>query len=527
MASACWELYCLEHGIYPDGMFCDCSIYEDCSAFFSCDRAGQCVPRVLLVDMEPSVVDEIRIGTYRDLFHPSSLLTGCEDAASNFGRGHYQLGQTMVEPAMDRIRKLSEHCSSLQGFMMFHSVGGGTGAGFGTLMLERLGEDYGKTSRMEFDIFPSPKVSPVIVEPYNAILASHVAMEHSDCTFVLDNEALYDVCDRSLGVREPTYTNLNRLVAQAVSCVTASLRFSGAINVDLLEFQTNLVPFPRIHYPLVTYAPLAPASAARHEQPTTAQLTYECFEPGNQLVKCEPRTGRYMSCCLLYRGNIAPIEINRALTEMRSNRSMQFVDWCPTGFKIGINFQPPIAVPGADLAASDLACCMLANNTAIRTAWSRVADKFQRMYDRKAFFCHYLSEEKMARYVVLLITVALPLIPMARALCTASIAADRIAACAFNPLLLLAERSGWVLSRQNCGETVGSEAFQVPPVIYYDYPEPDHLYTVTMVAERGHPSDGDGADRRFHLHWLVVNVPVSKQMTTRLGFCVASSIDRS
>ncbi|XP_041764497.1 tubulin alpha chain-like isoform X1 [Anopheles merus] len=392
MASACWELYCLEHGIYPDGQFCDCSLNEDCSAFFSCDRSGQCVPRVLLVDMEPSVVDEIRIGTYRDLFHPSSLLTGCEDAASNFGRGHYRLGQTMIEPAMDRLRKLCEHCSSLQGFMMFHSVGGGTGAGLGTLLLERLGEDFGKASRMEFDIFPSPKISPVIVEPYNAILASHVAMEHSDCTFVLDNEALYDVCDRSLSVREPTYTNLNRLVAQAVSCVTASLRFSGAINVDLLEFQTNLVPFPRIHYPLVTYAPLAPASTARHEQPTTAQLTYECFEPGSQLVKCDPRAGRYMSCCLLYRGNIAPIEINRALLEMRSNRSIQFVDWCPTGFKIGINFQPPIAVPGADLARSDLACCMLANNTAIRTAWTRVADKFQRMYDRKAFFYHYLSE---------------------------------------------------------------------------------------------------------------------------------------
>uniref|UniRef100_A0A182MUA2 Tubulin alpha chain n=1 Tax=Anopheles culicifacies TaxID=139723 RepID=A0A182MUA2_9DIPT len=392
MASACWELYCLEHGIYPDGMFCDCSIYEDCSAFFSCDRTGQCVPRVLLVDLEPSVVDEIRLGTYRELFHPNSLLTGCEDAASNFGRGHYRLGQTMIEPAMDRIRKLCEHCSSLQGFMMFHSVGGGTGAGLGTLMLERLGEDFGKTSRIEFDIFPSPKVSPVIVEPYNAILASHVAMEHSDCTFVLDNEALYDVCDRNLNVREPTYTNLNRLVAQAVSCITASLRFSGAINVDLLEFQTNLVPFPRIHYPLVTYAPLVPGSMARHEQPTTSQLTYECFEPSSQLVKCDPRTGKYMSCCLLYRGNIAPIEINRALQEMRTNRSVQFVDWCPTGFKIGINFQAPIAVPGADLARSDLACCMLSNNTAIKSAWTRVAEKYQRMYDRKAFFYHYLNE---------------------------------------------------------------------------------------------------------------------------------------
>ncbi|XP_053679829.1 tubulin alpha chain-like [Anopheles nili] len=392
MASACWELYCLEHGIYPDGKFCDCSIYEDCSAFFRCDRSGQCVPRVLLLDLEPAVVDEIRIGAYRELFHPSTMLTGCEDAASNFGRGHYRLGQAIIEPALDRIRRMTEQCSSLQGFMMFHSVGGGTGAGLGTLMLERLGEDYGKASRMEFDIFPSPKVSPVIVEPYNAVLASHVAMEHSDCTFLLDNEALYDVCDRNLNVPEPTYTNLNRLIAQAVSCITASLRFSGAINVDLLEFQTNLVPYPRIHYPLVTYAPLVPGCTAQHEQPTTSQLTYECFEPANQLVKCDPRSGRYMSCCLLYRGAISPIEINRSLQELRENRSIRFVDWCPTGFKIGINHQAPIAVPGADLAKTDLACCMLSNNTAIKAPWLRIANSYQSMYDKKAFLCHFLDE---------------------------------------------------------------------------------------------------------------------------------------
>ncbi|KFB44613.1 AGAP002770-PA-like protein [Anopheles sinensis] len=392
MASACWELFCLEHGIYANGEFCECTHREDCSAFFSCDRSGRCVPRVLLLDLEPSVVDEVRIGVYRELFHPSTLLTGCEDAASNFARGHYRLGQTIIDSAMDRVRRLVEGCSSLQGFMMFHSVGGGTGAGLGTLLLERLGEEFGKVSRMEFDIFPSPRVSPVIVEPYNAILASHAAMEHSDCTFVLDNEALYDVCDRSLDVPEPTYTNLNRLVAQAVSCITASLRFTGAINVDLLEFQTNLVPFPRIHYPLVTYAPLVPGATARHEHSSTSQLTQQCFEPTNQLVKCDPRTGRYMSCCLLYRGEVSPIEINRSLQELRRNRSVRFVDWCPTGFKIGINYQPPIAVPGSDLARTDQALCVLSNNTAVKSAWSRVAGKYQQLYERRAFLHHYLDE---------------------------------------------------------------------------------------------------------------------------------------
>ena len=77
-------------------------------------------------------------------------------------------------------------------------------------------------------------------------------MDHVDCAFMVDNEAIYDICRRNLGIDKPTYTNLNRLIAQVVSSVTASLRFEGALNVDLTEFQVNLVPYPRIHFPLAT-----------------------------------------------------------------------------------------------------------------------------------------------------------------------------------------------------------------------------------------------------------------------------------
>ena len=154
--------------------------------------------------------DEVRTGTYRQLFHPEQLITGKEDAANNYARGHYTIGKEIVDLVLDRIRKLADQCTGLQGFLLFHSFGGGTGSGFTSLLMERLSVDYGKKSKLEFAVYPAPQVSTAVVEPYNSILTTHTTLEHSDCAFMVDNEAIYDICRRNLDIERPTYTNLNR-----------------------------------------------------------------------------------------------------------------------------------------------------------------------------------------------------------------------------------------------------------------------------------------------------------------------------
>ena len=266
--------------------------------------------------------------------------------------------------------------------------------------MERLSLEYGKKSKLEFAVYPAPQISTAVVEPYNSILTTHTTLEHSHCAFMVDNEAVYDICRRNLDIERPSYANLNRLIAQIVSSITASLRFEGALNVDLNEFQTNLVPYPRIHFPLATYAPIISgkiglsredtcvhfvsstlAEKAMHEQLSVNEITNAVFDPSSQMVKCDPRHGRrrarfthvrspsllgkYMACCLLFRGDVVPQDVNRAVATIKTKRSIQFVDWCPTGFKVGINYQPMSVVPGSDMAPVPRAVCMLSNTTAI------------------------------------------------------------------------------------------------------------------------------------------------------------------
>jgi tubulin alpha len=394
VANSCWELYCLEHNIKPDGTLPGDSAGEDDSfnTFFSETSSGKHVPRAIMCDLEPTVCDEMRTGTYKALWHPSQIISGKEDAANNYARGHYTIGKEMIDEVLDRTRKLADSCTGLQGFLIFHATGGGTGSGMGSLLLERLSVDYGRKTKMTFSISPAPQVSTAVVEPYNSVLSTHSLLEHTDVVFTLDNEAMYSICHKQLDISKPTYTNLNKLIAQVVSSLTASIRFDGALNVDMTEFQTNLVPYPRIHFMLTSYAPLTSTAKAFHDNLSVAELTSSVFEPSNSMAQCDPRHGKYMACCLMYRGDIVPQEVNSAVATIKTKRTIQFVDWSPTGFKCGINYQSPCQVPGGDLAAVTRAVCMVANTTAIAETISRINHKFDLMYAKRAFVHWYVGE---------------------------------------------------------------------------------------------------------------------------------------
>ncbi|KNA16498.1 hypothetical protein SOVF_088000 [Spinacia oleracea] len=117
------------------------------------------------------------------------------------------------------------------------------------------------------------------------------------------------------------------------------------MNVDVNEFQTNLVPYPRIQFMLSSYASVISAKKAYHEQLYVAEINTSAFKPSSMMAKCDPRHGKYMASCLMYRGDVVPNDVNAAVETIKTKRTIQFVGWWPTGFKCGINYQPPGDLP--------------------------------------------------------------------------------------------------------------------------------------------------------------------------------------
>ena len=161
------------------------------------------------------------------------MILGQNGTGNNWAKGHYTEGAELIDAVLDVVRKEAEGCDCLQGFQLTHSLGGGTGSGMGTLLISKIKEDYPDKINNTFSVVPSPKVSDTVVEPYNATLSVHQLVENTDETFCIDNEALHDICFRTMKLTTPTYGDLNHLVSATMSGVTTCLRFPGQVTTAL------------------------------------------------------------------------------------------------------------------------------------------------------------------------------------------------------------------------------------------------------------------------------------------------------
>jgi len=235
-----------------------------------------------------------------------------------------------------------------------------------------------------FSVFPSPKVSDTVVEPYNATLSIHQLIENADEVMVIDNEALYDICFRTLKLTSPTYGDLNNLVSQAMSGVTCCLRFPGQLNSDLRKLAVNLIPFPRLHFFMIGFAPLTARGTSEYRSFNVPELTHQMFDPKNIMCAADPRQGRFLTAAAMFRGKISTKQVDDQMLSFHSKNQQYFVEWIPNNIKSSVCDIPPTGLK--------MSTTFVGNSTAIQEVFKRVSEQFALMFRRKAFLHWYIGE---------------------------------------------------------------------------------------------------------------------------------------
>ena len=381
-----WEVISDEHGIDPTGTYhgdSDLQL-ERINVYYTVPDWAEVPTHSILMDLEPGTMDSVRAGPYGQLFRPDNFVFGQTGAGNNWAKGHYTEGAELIDSVLDVVRKEAEGCDCLQGFQITHSLGGGTGSGMGTLLISKIREEYQDRIIETFAVFPSPKVSDTVVEPYNATLSIHLLVDSTDEVQVIDNEALYDICFRTLKLTTPTYGDLNHLVSAVMSGVTCSLRFPGQLNADLRKLAVNLVPFIRLHFFMIGFAPLTSRGSQQYRALTVPELTQQMFDAKNMMCASDPRHGRYLTAAAMFRGRMSTKEVDEQMLNVKSKNNSYFVEWIPNNIKSAVCDIPPKGLK--------MAVTFIGNSTAIQEMFKRVAEQFTVMFRRKAFLHWYTGE---------------------------------------------------------------------------------------------------------------------------------------
>lgn len=386
VGSKFWEVISEEHGINNEGHFVGHSSnqLERINVYYNEASSSKYVPRAVLIDLEPGTMDSVRAGPLGRLFRPDNFIFGQSGAGNNWAKGHYTEGAELIDSVLDVVRKEAESSDCLQGFQFTHSLGGGTGAGMGTLLISKIREEYPDRMMCTFSVVPSPKVSDTVVEPYNATLSIHQLVENADETFCIDNEALYDICFRTLKLSTPGYGELNHLVSLVMSGVTTCLRFPGQLNADLRKLAVNMVPFPRLHFFIVGFAPLIAQGTSQYRTYSVSELTSQMFDSKNMMAASDPRHGRYLTVAAVFRGKISMKDVDEQMLQVQTRNSAHFVEWIPNNVKTAVCDIPP---SGLDMSAT-----FIGNSTSIQELFKRISDQFSVMFRRKAFLHWYTGE---------------------------------------------------------------------------------------------------------------------------------------
>ena len=453
LGSTIWEQYNLEHNIDNEGHRVKKNKDGGCSfrSFYEEISDGTFRPKSLIADTECNAINNIKTSQYKNLFDSNFMISSAVDISSDtFAEGHYGVGKDVIDKVNDRLRKMVGSCDNVQGFMVNHSMGGGAGSGLASLILSRLAVDYRKKTTIDFQIYSDGELQDA-VQTYNTLLALHWSLDHTEISMVFDNRQLQNICRDRLLIEAPSYDDINSRIAKHASSMTGSLRFEGELNVDMNEFQTNLIPFPRVHALISAMAPIIASDRNKQggverrkllingyvrenhvsqrellyedimnliysiyninidigpDRLSIAELSEDTIDPKYFSIECldfDIEQDKYMAISSYYRGDFKGVEVNSATWKLKTDRKLTFVEWCPTGFKVGImeEIAPLLPRDATNEKLIEKQVFMMGNNVCISRFFNqRICKIYDKIYPQKVAIDRYIDagmeEEELA-----------------------------------------------------------------------------------------------------------------------------------
>ncbi|KAI9141097.1 tubulin gamma chain [Paraphysoderma sedebokerense] len=391
-----WKLLCSEHGISPDGILEDFATEGPGGAgdrkdvFFYQADDNHYIPRAILLDLEPRVINNILTSPYSNLYNPENIYVSKDGggAGNNWGMG-YSAGEKVYEEIMEMIDREADGSDSLEGFNLLHSIAGGTGSGLGSYLLERLNDRYPKKLIQTYSVFPNnEETSDVVVQPYNSILSLKRLTLGADSVVVLDNAALNRIVADTLHIQNPTFVQTNQLVSTVMSASTAPLRYPGYMNNDLVGLIASLIPTPRCHFLTTSYTPFGSEQVEKAKsvrKTTVLDVMRRLLQPKNKMVSTkETKKSCYISILNIIQGEADPTDVHKSLLRIRERRLAQFIPWGPASIQVALSRKSPYIQTSHKVSG-----LMLANHTSIAGLFKRTCDQYDRLRKRNAFLDQY------------------------------------------------------------------------------------------------------------------------------------------
>ncbi|KAA3475208.1 tubulin gamma-1 chain [Gossypium australe] len=354
-----WKQLCLEHGISKEGILEDFATQggDRKDVFFYQADDQHYIPRALLIDLEPRVINGIQNSEYKNLYNHENIFVSDHGggAGNNWASGYHQ-GKGVEEDIMDMIDREADGSDSLEGFVLCHSIAGGTGSGMGSYLLEALNDRYSKKLVQTYSVFPNQmETSDVVVQPYNSLLTLKRLTLNADCVVVLDNTALNRIAVERLHLSNPTFAQTNSLVSTVMSASTTTLRYPGYMNNDLVGLLASLIPTPRCHFLMTGYTPLTVERQANVIRKTTV------LDVMRRLL-----------------------QVHESLQRIRERKLVNFIEWGPASIQVALSRKSPYVQ-----TAHRVSGLMLASHTSIRHLFSKCLSQYEKLRKKQAFLDNY------------------------------------------------------------------------------------------------------------------------------------------